>query len=510
MELLNIVSEENSEMLSESKKDDKLPSFFEYTKDVGLHGYRQVAGAEKGIRRIIWCVLFFGSIGVSAKMFCDSVEAYYSNSVYLQIEDFKFPDNNLLFPTVSLCNKVALVKQGFQRVKNIVNVTEKEFEDFHDRYFSRYRGKIVPNPSVEKKILDALYKHNITRTEDAISLFEINRDDMLGHPVAKLFLKTRPGDPDYPTCRFDDTGKCLSENTLSRRESLCHQINYFDVHTTSQLGWNARFKKFGKMIAVVNIASTDYHPKTNRVRSEAPYMDLVEGLVVYLHQYGDMHEYAEFTKRIFLRPGFWHFVKIDYIEIYHLPKPYSFACGTKPMNRIKKAINYTHSLCILDCLIDIKLAECGCVGWEIAKYVRDEIPICEIAHAHCYINNRTNHVKTCRKTSKCPRDCVQHRYEINVETINLREDNVLERAMGIPGWHMNREETENFIQRNLVGIQFMYSSVAKKEILRPSVTLNGLIGTIGGTLGLCVGFNILIIFEYLRFVYNYLSLLWNR
>ena len=236
---------------------------------------------------------------------------------YIAISDFHYHNKDLILPTVTVCNKIPLTRQGYERVKKLVNITEIDFEEFHLKYLTRYQQKYYSNYTIpnEDKIFDALEKNNITKSEDLFKLFEINKEDMFNDPIAKLFLYTRRKDKPYPTCRFNYNHKCDTKETLSWRESLCHEINYFKVGETPRKGWQSKRQKFGNIIAVLNIGTTGRFTKTKDVRTQAPYMDLIEGLVLYVNPYGTPHFISESSTRIFIVPGMWNFIRIRHTEV---------------------------------------------------------------------------------------------------------------------------------------------------------------------------------------------------
>ena len=82
-------------------------------------------------------------------------------------------------------------------------------------------------------------------------------------------------------------------------------------------GYISSRSKYQNVIAVLNTGRTSRFRTTHNVRISAPYMDLIEGLVLYIHPYGTPHytTHSKLVKRIFLRPGMWHFLKMDYTEV---------------------------------------------------------------------------------------------------------------------------------------------------------------------------------------------------
>ena len=300
-----------------SDKSDRGTILDNFASSVSLHGFFYVH-REQGVRKFLWYILLVGAIAMAIIMFHGVTMNFFEYKTYVALSDFHYHNEDLILPTVTVCNKIPLIRQGYERVKKLVNITEKDFEEFHLKYLTRYQQKYYSNYTIpnEDKIFDALSKHNITKPKDLFNLFEINKDDMFNDPIAKLFLTTRKGDPDYPTCRYNYKYRCDTRETLSWKESLCHGINYFQRDGVPRKGWVSQRGSFGNMITVLNLRTTSRFSKTKQVRISAPYMDLVEGVVLYVNPYGSSHHIPRTTSRIFLVPGMWNFVRIRHTEVW--------------------------------------------------------------------------------------------------------------------------------------------------------------------------------------------------
>ena len=292
-------------------KKDRQKMFMEFCSSVTLHGFRYVI-EETGVRRVIWYVLFFGALAVSVLLFYGVTQDYFEYKTFVTINDFDYDTTDIYFPTVTICNKIPLIKQSYERVKNLVNVTTQQFEDFHLKYLTRYTNVFPLDPKVEQEIFDMLQENNISTSMEVLKLFEMNKEDLLFQPISGLFLTTYNNDSKYPTCRYNYKYSCDTKETLSWRENLCHQMNYYVPGEPPLKGWTSSTKASGNMITVLDISTTERLNKTRNVRTSAPYMDLIEGVVLYIHPYGSPHQRPEYINRIFLQPGMWHFIKMDY------------------------------------------------------------------------------------------------------------------------------------------------------------------------------------------------------
>lgn len=190
-----------------------LPTFLEFSNKMDIHGYYFI-GKERGLRKFLWCILFISAIVFSVIMARRCVREFLTYTVYQEIKDFPYLERNLPLPTVTICNQVSLSEQSYLRLKQIVNVTEREYEEFHTRYLTKYASQIEPNRQIEKRILDALQMHNITSMEDIYNFFEINYTEMFGDPIANVLLQPKhPTLPDmsqskHPTCRYRNNRHC--------------------------------------------------------------------------------------------------------------------------------------------------------------------------------------------------------------------------------------------------------------------------------------------------------------
>ena len=299
-----------------SIKNGRKAILSDFSSNVTLHGFFHVY-REHGIRKFLWYILFMGTIVMSVIMFYGVTIDFFEYKTYIATSDFLYYNEDLILPTVTVCNKIPLIRQGYERLRKFVNITEKDFEEFHLKYLTRYQQKYYSNYTIpiEDKVFDALEKNNITKAEDLFKLFEINKADMFNDPIAKLFLITRKGDSDYPTCRYNYKYGCETRETLSWRESLCHEMNYFEKDQTPRKGWVSQRERFGNMITVLNLRTSDRFSKSKQVRTSAPYMDLVEGVVLYVNPYGMPHHIPKSTTRIFLVPGMWNFIRIRHTKV---------------------------------------------------------------------------------------------------------------------------------------------------------------------------------------------------
>ena len=212
--------------VKDSLKEKRQILYDNFCSDVTLHGFKQVC-QEKGFRRLLWNFIFLGASVMCVLLFYGVTMDYYQYKTYVTTNIFDYDNKDINFPTVTICNKIPLIRNGYERLRKIVNITQQQFEEFHLKYLTRYKFGTNGVTDVELRILDALKEQNITEYIDALKLFEINKEDMFNDPVARLFLATASGQNDYPTCRYNYKLSCETNETISWRESLCFQLNQY-------------------------------------------------------------------------------------------------------------------------------------------------------------------------------------------------------------------------------------------------------------------------------------------
>lgn len=166
----------------------------DFASNVTIHGLYHVY-REKGIRKLSWYILFIISIGMAVFLFYGVTKDFFEFRTYIAISDFHYHNEDLHLPSVTICSKVPLIRQGYERLKRMVNISENDFEEFHLKYLTRYKHQHYSTHEIpsEKMIFEALERNNITTSEELFKLFEINNKDMFQDPVANLLLTTKTG-----------------------------------------------------------------------------------------------------------------------------------------------------------------------------------------------------------------------------------------------------------------------------------------------------------------------------
>ena len=211
-----------------------------------------------------------------------------------------------------------------------------------------------------------------------------------------------------------------------------------------------------------------------------------------------------------LQTGRYTTIDIEMTEINLLPTPYSTKCGSKKLSIIKK-FPYSRALCEVDCVLVKIYKICKCISFEFEGHVGD-IPICNVEQMKCYYEHLNRTKSSCtRYASTCPRECTYYKYHFQSSLImNLGDEIMYQGFQNMTGWTKDREQTEKYIRQNLLGIEIGYKSMSKrKENYHPSVTFSALIGTVGGSIGVCLGFSFVTGYEVIFFLYDYVTARWK-
>jgi len=458
----------------------------DFANNVTLHGYRQLVN-EKGWRRITWFIVMTGFTSFAIYLFFQTLIDYgYKTSLEYEEED---GISQLDYPTLTICrNSPVHHATTFQRLS--LNATVDELKDFYLREISTV-SYFYNSTMSSRRILNTLNLLNYTSYEQIIKAFENTIFDS-----TDVWRRLLAG----AVCYLGDTPCNLTTDfreTLHWEHSLCHQWNFYDVGRGSkqQLGLNQ------KMTILLNIHSD------KKLISYYPFY----GLVLFIHPYGTPHYMTTHTDSMGLQTGIYTSVDIALTEVNFLPKPYSTDCGSKELEVIRN-VPYTRSWCEIDCVLLKVYRKCQCVGFEFEGKVDADIPICRMDQMRCYFRYRDLYKDTCTTVAaSCPAECTQYKYHFSRSLIMSIGDEMMQHMLyNMKDWNGSKEESQTYMRNNLLGFEIGYKRLSKqKEVYKPSVTFSAVIGTVGGSIGLCLGFSFVSGYEFLCFIYDYIVASWT-
>ena len=158
--------------------------------------------------------------------------------------------------------------------------------------------------------------------------------------------------------------------------------------------------------------------------------------------------------------------------------------------------SYRQKNCIRLCLQRFIKDSCGCVDPKLPNIYRD-IPYCaSLSQLDCVSQSRIKYLKTADHCNECPFECDSVDYQIRTSrsrypttyyTNYLRYQTDL-----VSRFPVTTVVTDNHIQKNIVLLNVFYDDLATKYVKEiPEVSPDALFGTIGGNLGLFLGFSCL-------------------
>ncbi|KAL4090752.1 hypothetical protein QTP88_025529 [Uroleucon formosanum] len=158
------------------------------------------------------------------------------------------------------------------------------------------------------------------------------------------------------------------------------------------------------------------------------------------------------------------------------------------LNERKLAIfqQYTQTNCNYECLLNETLTMCGCVYFDMAYLVASSVKICGLTKQSCMLKARqSSYLPEMQKICKCLPTCSIVEYEI---TYTSHYDD----------WTYMK--STNIVKNNSRGatIEFVFHKPYFTAYISTSIVdFNSLISNIGGLISLCLGFNLINLFEIL-------------
>ncbi|XP_066927258.1 acid-sensing ion channel 2-like [Clytia hemisphaerica] len=493
MEPLNL--QENIENESESNRQNRIREerkklFQEFCGSVTLHGFRFIF-EEKHIRRFIWLLITTGIFLLSIILFFEILQDFLE---YKTVTTYKteYVTQDIKFPTVTICplNGKSISK---------LNKTIKDFNLTHDE-FIRNIDKLTVNkvnftdPKVEE-IFQKLRKGNFTTYKDLLTSYQLTFKDMVeeNHIMPAL---------EVPPCKFYGR-QCTKDDFAIVRtwflESLCIQFN--------------PYKGVGKSERPTPLSYLDGFQLFLDLNEEEEFGTVhnLHGVVVLIKSYGNPHQVLGDNEMVAISPGQYHFFKLSTRKFKLLPHPYESDCGERELEVIKKSYPYSQWICFVDCILSYAYQECGCVGFDIEELV--DLEICPVEKMYCYEKARAKYQNEKREEcwfQRCPRECTNVKYRLMKSSVALGNRRIYNNLERMPEWNYTLQQTKEYIRKNIVCIHVSFHDYsALVEIALPAVTWTTLFGSIGGSIGLCLGFSLITGFEFLFFIYDYITMPWK-
>jgi len=467
-EYLRIIKE-----LDENQEKDIQAKWKDFYSTTTLHGFHYIFD-QTGIRKLGWLIAVLAS-GFLAFYLLQGIFTDYAKLKTVAISREVYAKGSMNFPTFSICPFNAVTLKDFSN--------ESKYNKFW-QFFEQYNSNFTDKEAMTELMTELLDETNTTSVLEFIERFEINLHQMMYNDVVKA-TKFRP-------CRF---GKKTCNETEFRKIfpfpyddfGMCHQFNMF------QPDEEVRKIEVGDGMGMTLNIFTDEMAIENR-----PY----HGLAVFIHPYGSPLSVAS-ASYVPISPGTINMVFVEAEEKHLLPPPYDSRCGKRPFDYIDSRFPYTQAMCQLDCHAKYLFEESECLGLEYLYYV-DKKLLC--VNASQFVNNKAaiNQLvekeipKKCLHT--CPVECDTLKYTISTSQTKIGTKKTFDNIMMLPNWTRNYEETKDYVSSNIISLKVAFlDQFTTEQDLVPTVTWVSMIGSVGGTLGLCLGCSLLTVGEFLYF-----------
>ncbi|XP_060875934.1 pickpocket protein 11-like [Metopolophium dirhodum] len=219
-------------------------------------------------------------------------------------------------------------------------------------------------------------------------------------------------------------------------------------------------------------------------------------------------EYLMVDPRSFIKPDTYTRIqitpfvkKIDSQLKWHSPE--ARKCYLHNERKLSIFKQYTQVNCNYECVLNETLTICGCVSFEMAYLVETSVKICGLAKKGCMVKaQQASYLPEMQLICKCLPTCSVIEYEITY-------------ASHYDDWTYMK--STNIVKNNARGatIEFVFHKPYFTAYISTSVVdLYSLISNIGGLISLCLGLNLINLFEILyimiKMVGNYIVHMFDK
>lgn len=454
----------------------------DFAENWSVIGYRYVY-FDRGIRKFIWFNLLLAATIFAAYLFYGTIEDFFNYETYVE-QSVDYLEDDVSFPTVTFCNL---------NPQNANSLKDGGVVDSVNEYKALYSFVTSTDRTNETMSLEQvtrwMKRNNLTTYKDVMNVLEMKYTDMAGSEVS---MKV-----DEESCKFDQVPCTKDEiqETVSWQHSSCYQYNsYFSTKPPK------------------NSSSVGLSTGLNMVLDLGTENSLVSsygfsGMIVTLNYYGVPHFLQRHNEAVLVQPGTMNAITIDLTRSILLPHPYKTNCSETTFGLIS-GFPYSKAMCETDCILQKIYERCSCVGYEFAGYV-GSMPMCNIEKMECYLKWRNKHKKVPRACKdNCPRECVMHKYSIQLSQATLGNNDIFSRFTSASG--ILRTRAKEIVVENLIGFKISFRSTDVRILtVKPAATWTSLLGEIGGNLGLCMGLSLLTLFELVFYIYDYAQVLFG-
>ncbi|KAK2717807.1 hypothetical protein QYM36_006566, partial [Artemia franciscana] len=430
---------------------------------------------------ILWICVFATGLVVSAYLSFIIYYRWETSPVIISVGNLAYPVEEADFPAVSVCNSNKVSKAGFQKFLEEI----KGKDDAHILK-SLFRGLTTfqrRNEEDTKMMEMTSQKYNISMDvfiQKMMVLAPSCKDMIQFCTWQKKIIDCRK----YFILRPSDEGLCCVFNGASLLQRLRNNSNVSPFVPLRTSGGT-----YLGLTILLDAKLDDYLIPSS----------YFSGFKMLVHDPREFPEpgYSGFA----VEPGTETFVglKLTVIKngdmVHRNIKLAARNCYFRTEKKLKYFVNYTTADCLIDCRISRMVDACGCRPW--IWFVIGPWPVCNITQYQCLIQaefGHQNNIKSC----DCQTSCEQTRYDLEISQVSF------------PG-HMAEEYSPSFQERFIVNDDYVRKNLAMVHVFYKERTgtlyirdirygWEDIVASIGGLLGLGVGFSFISAIEVLYFL----------
>ncbi|RNA32454.1 acid-sensing ion channel 1-like [Brachionus plicatilis] len=466
-------------MTENSLNDTKIFNIFlNWTESITIHGFPNIFRTKLKLVRFMWIIFFLISIGFCFYIISLNIISYLNFDVITKIRVIE--KDSLPFPAVTICNTNPFVTDeafkyvsSFLQNNSIINFTTTNKLD--EIFFPENFSKLYLNYNVFRYMASVLSKSN---TKEFKQKFSMNFDSFF---ISCLF-SFQPCDQKNWTWYFDS------------EFGNCYRFNEYQISNEVKKSFQAG--KFNGLMLELFVGIPDNQST----------LSLSTGAHLFIN---DNLVKPRIGKGFQVSPGSYSNIIIERIKNMQMPKPYSdcvdnldtiYSFDSEYYREVFRSnLTYNQIEC-LNAYIHSKIYErCKCDDMT-SNLIIDNGNLCDTFEKQlCSINIRkeittSNYKETVSKL--CPLECESIRYdwkksEGKYPSASYARD--LAKSEKVIRLFENRSNVSlEELRDNILAINIYYETIEQTEITEnASYTWDGLIGSIGGTLGLFLGMSLL-------------------
>ncbi|KAK6173619.1 hypothetical protein SNE40_017036 [Patella caerulea] len=432
-----------------------------YEESATIHGVPMAIKPQLySFRRPLWSLMLLGMVVVLAFLIYESLTMYYEYPINTETK-LEF-NTQIQFPTVTICNANQF---HLERIP--------DDPQLHNLLFSLSAAYLLNIDSgADDAPNDETTNDASTYTGDDLHEFALNA----AHRLENMFIICIwEGEAINCTDSFEtvitDLGVCYSFNANTSSPLMSHGSN---------------------SMSGLRIMGT--------IEQEAYFFSAMTfaGFKVFLHEPGSAPLMT--SNGFVVGPGTTTLVNVRKEKVIGLGSPYK-AFGSeycldsnqKILERYKEYI-YTRDTCEMNCLLDHLVKNCNCRN----IFDRGSEKYCSLQELNeCYIPKKaeTNYSAVYEKCD-CPGRCTKEQYPFAISVAgfsNFMQSYLVDPAEILP--------SKSYIRENGIDLRIYYeSSTVTVSEQKAQVTLETVLGNIGGNMGLFIGASILSLIELFEFL----------